>query len=81
MKNLKFWSVLFLLTAGLTFYSLTNSEVQSAEISSATVSSELVTMKGPCGDTGQTQVTHVRSQFECVWRGFVWWNGKCWACH
>jgi len=81
MKNLKLWSVLLLVAAGLTFYSFGNVETQTEEIATATVTTELAAMKGPCGGTGATEVEHITNQFECEWRGFVWWRGRCWACH
>lgn len=81
MKNLKMWSILLLVAAGLVFYGFSDSENLELDVTTATVSTELAAMKGPCGGTGATHVQHITDQFECEWRGFVWWNGKCWACH
>ena len=81
MKNLKLWGLILLVAAGLTFYSLSDSETEVTNDSLATVSTEVVARKGPCGGTGATHVAHITNQFECEWRNFVWWNGKCWACH
>ena len=81
MKNLKLWSILLLVAAGLVFFNMSDSETQNLELNAATVSTDLVAMKGPCGGTGATHVAHITDQFESEWRNFVWWNGKCWACH